>query len=110
MSLLHKRNAEVAGLDPLSSAPISKAFYNLLDEERERLRVKFDIAHFVATENLPFTKYSKICELEAHNGVDVGNSYTNETSEKEIIHYISESRGQELKRKLGDASFFLPTS
>ena len=74
MSLLRKRNAEAAGLDPLSSTPIAKAFNNLPDEEREKLRVKFDIAHFVATENLPFTKYSKICELEAHHGVELGNS------------------------------------
>ena len=106
MSLLRKRNAEAAGLDPLSSTPIAKAFNNLPDEEREKLRVKFDIAHFVATENLPFTKYSKICELEAHHGVELGNSYTNETSGKEMIHYVAESRRQELMKKLGDASFF----
>ena len=37
MSLLRKRSAEVAGLDPLSSTRITKAFNNLPDEEREEL-------------------------------------------------------------------------
>ena len=48
MLLLKKRSAEATGLDPLSSPPIAKAFNNLANEEREKLRVKFNIAHFVA--------------------------------------------------------------
>jgi hypothetical protein len=106
ISLLRKRNAEAAGLDSLSSTPIAKAFNNLADEQREKIRVKFDIAHFVATANLPYTKYPKVCALEAHHGVEFGNSYTNETAGKEMIHYIAESRRQVLMKKLGDASFF----
>lgn len=39
-------------------------------------------------------------------GVEVGNSYTNETAGKEMIHCIAESRRQELMKRLGDASFF----
>ena len=58
------------------------------------------------SKNLLFTKYSQICALEANHGVEVGNSYTNETAEKEMIHYIAESRRQELMKRLGDASFF----
>ena len=72
--------------------------------------MKLDIAHFVASKNLAFTKYSKICALEAHHGVELGNSYTNETARKEIIHYIAESRKQELMTKLGDASLLLDES
>ena len=87
--LLKKRSAEAASLDPLSSTPIAKAFNNLADEKREKLGVKFDIARFVASENLPFTKYSQMCALEAHYGVEVGNTYTNETAGKEMIHYIA---------------------
>ena len=106
MSLLKKRSAQAASLDPLSSTPIAKAFNNLADEEREKLRVKFNITHFVASENLPFTKYSQICALKVHHEVEVGNSYTNENAGKEMIHYIAESRKQELMKRLGDASFF----
>ena len=106
MSLLKKHRAESAGLGPSSYAPIAQAFNKLSDEEREKLRCKFDIAHFVATENLPFAKYPKICELEAHHGVHLGTSYINENAGKEMIHYIAESRRQDLMMKLANAKFF----
>ena len=50
--------------------------------------------------------YHQICELEAHHGVCLGTSYVNETVGKEMIHYIDESRRQELKQKLAQAKFF----
>ena len=50
MSLLRKRSTTSAGLDPLASSasPIVRAFVTLSDEEKEKLRVKFTTAHFVA--------------------------------------------------------------
>lgn len=106
MSLLKKQHAGSAGLGPSAYAPITKAFNKLSDEERGKLRLKFDIAHFVATENLPFTMYAKICELEVHHRVDLGTYYINENAGKEMIHYIAESRRQELMTKLANAKFF----
>ena len=50
--------------------------------------------------------YHQICELEVHHGVCLGTSYVNETVGKEMIHYIDESRRQELKQKLAQAKFF----
>ena len=72
MPLLRKRFAELAVLDVVSTTPIGMALNNLSDEERVKLRV---VAYFVACENLPFTKYSKIYELKTHHGVDVSQSY-----------------------------------
>ncbi len=57
-------------------------------------------------ENLTFTKYPKVCELEARHGVRVGTSYVNENAGKELIHYIAESRRQELKQRPANAKFF----
>ena len=56
MSLLNKQRAESLGLGLASYAPITKALNTLSEDERERLKVKFDIAYFVATEKLPYTK------------------------------------------------------
>ncbi len=106
MTLLKQQQSQSAGLGPSSYAPIAQAFTKLSDDEREKLRVKFDIAYFVATENLPYTKYPKICELEARHGVRVGMSYVNENAGKEFIHYITESRRQELTQTLDNAKFF----
>ena len=77
----------------------------ILFSKKEKLQAKFNIAHFVASENLPFTKYSKICELEAQE-VELGNSNNNENAGKEMFHYIAESRRQELLEKDADAAFF----
>ena len=106
MLLMRKQQSKAAGLPPQSYAPIAQALNKLMDNEREKLRNKFDIAHFVATQKLPFTMYPQICELEVHHGVCLGTSYINETAGKEIIHYIAESRRQELKQKLAQAKFF----
>ena len=76
MMLLKKEQSQSSGLGPSSYAPIAKALTVLPEGNKASLRVKFDIAHFVATEKLAFTKYPRICELEAHHGVDMGTSYT----------------------------------
>ena len=63
MKLLEKVCSKSAGLGPSSSTPIAQAFNKLGYDEREKLQVKFDKAYFVATENVPYTKHPKICEL-----------------------------------------------
>ena len=75
MHLLKKDQAVAQGLGPSAYAPIARALTSLSDDERQRLRFKFDIAHFVATEKLSFLNYPQICVLEAHHGVDLGASY-----------------------------------
>ena len=106
MSLLKKRRAVSTGLGPLSYAPIAQAFTKPSNDEREKVRVKFNIAYFMARENLPYTKYPRICELEARHGVSVGTSHVNETAGKEFIHYIAKARREELKQRLFNAKFF----
>ena len=73
MSLLRKRSTTSAGLDALASStsPIVRAFVTFSDEEREKLRVKFTTAHFVACENLPINKdffcvTGHMCHLSNH--------------------------------------------
>ena len=105
MSLLKKQRAQSAGLGPSSYAPIAKAFNTLSEDEREKLKVKFDIAYFVATEKLPYVKYPKICALEAHHGVHIGSSYRNLMAGKEFIHYLAEAQRHDLLQKLVNAKF-----
>ena len=106
MSLLNKERAESSELDPVSYALIVKAFNKLPEDERERLKVKFDIVYFVGTEKLPFTSYPKICELETRHGVQVGTSYRNENAGKDFMHYIAMAKRQVLLQKLTKAKFF----
>ena len=87
MILLEKEHAVEKGLGPASYAPIARALKKLADDERQRLRYKFDIAHFVATEKLFYLKHHQICELERHHGVNLGTSYINEAAGNTFIHY-----------------------
>ena len=50
MSLLKKQRALSIDLGPSSYAPIAQVFARPSDEEREKLRAKFDIAYFVGVE------------------------------------------------------------
>ena len=106
MSLLKKERAEASGLAPASYAPIAKAFNTLPEDERERLKVKFDIAYFVATEKLAFTKYPKICDIEARHGVRVGTTYRSDMAGKDFMHYIAEGKRKDLLQMLAKATFF----
>ena len=110
MSLLKKQRAEASGLSLASYAPIAKAFNTLSEDERERLKVKFDIAYFIATENIAFTKYPKICDLEARHGVRLGSTYRNDIAGKDFVHYIAEAKRNDLLQNLAKAKFFFSSA
>ena len=71
MLLLRKSQAQAKGLDASTYTPIAKALHQISEGDGKTLRVKFDIAHFIATQQLAFTNYSTLCQPEAKHGVDV---------------------------------------
>ena len=68
-----------------------KHWVRFLRTSSQKLRLKFDVAFFIASEQLPFTKYPWICELEQRYGVKLGAAYLNNKSCKEFTHYIAET-------------------
>ena len=106
MLLLRKSQAQARGLDATAYAPIAKALHQMSEGDRQTLGVKFDIAHFVAIQQLAFTNYPALCELEAKHGVDVGTAYRNQNAGKTFCHFIAESRRQQLIENLSNAQFF----
>lgn len=69
MMLLQKSQAQSRGLDTNAYAPIAKALHKIPKGDKGALRVKFDIAHSVATQKLAFTNYPVLCQFEAKHGV-----------------------------------------
>ena len=106
MNLHKKATARANGLDSTSYAPIARALNAVSAEEQAMLQAKFNIAYFMATEQLAFKKYPRLCKLEARHGVTVGASYTNVNACKEFIHYIAESNRKEFNSIFSNASFF----
>lgn len=60
----------------------------------------------MASEKLPYTKYSPICKLEAMYGMTLGNAYLNNNAGKEFIHYIAKSKQNELPTTVDKVTFF----
>ena len=106
MNLQRKVLACSKGLGAAAYAPIAQALSTLSEGEQSKLRLKFDIAFFVASEQLPFTKYPAICELEERHGVNLGAAYVNNNACKEFTHYIAESKRQALITTISNAPFF----
>ena len=64
----------------LKSTPFGKAFASATTEESSRVGKLglFDAAYMLAKEEMPFTKYPAIVELEKRHGVSLGSTYGTE--------------------------------
>ena len=89
INLLKREQPRVINTPRSSYAPIAQLLSKIPQLEREQVKRKFDIAYFLAKEKLSYRKYPCLCELEAHHGVSIGTSYTNEIAGKTFSHYIS---------------------
>ena len=85
-------------LPSYAATPLGKAFFKLNQQERERERVKklIEIAFVVAKEELPFTKFVPIAQLEKRHGVELGQTYMNDHACAEFIDSIAEVYEEEL--------------
>ena len=101
-----RHEARSKGLDARTYAPIVKALQQIPESDKKTLRIKFDIAHFVVTQRLPFPNYPTLCQLEAKHGIDVGTAYRNQNAGKMFCHFIAESKTEQLVEKLAKAQFF----
>ena len=72
----------------------------------ENTQKKFNVAFFVAKEELPVAKYTKILELEEKHGVVIGTAYRNERSGGIFMDYISKWYEDKLKSVLLNRNFF----
>ena len=70
------------------------------------LKRKFDVAKFVAAENLPLTIFAKICDLEKHHGVNIGTSYLSDHSCRDFVDFIAKAQRHSLKEMIKERTFF----
>ncbi len=87
MNFQRKEQVQAQGASVICYSPIARSLNTLPDEDRGKLRRKFEIDYFVAAEQLVFRKYLRICALEAKHGVDLGSSYLHENSGKQFVRY-----------------------
>ena len=64
MALLQREIAAATGQSSTSNAPIVVVLTSLCEDEKVRLRHKFDIAYWLAVEKIPFRKFPSVCDLD----------------------------------------------
>ena len=106
MTLLCREQATASGHSVMADGPIVVALNSMSNEEKERIRHKFDIAYVLAMEKISFRKFPSFCELEARHGVNIGSSYTTETAARSFIHFIAETKRNKLTLSLQQGKFF----
>jgi len=92
MSLHYKESGSTAKVSEPSSSDVCTMLQRRSERDQDRLRKQFDIAYFVATHKLAFSKYKAICNLESSHGVDIGTSYVNENAGKTFCKFIAKAR------------------
>ena len=71
-------------------------------KDYERTKKKFDVAYFIAKEEMPMVKFESILSLEERHGVDIGTAYRNRNSGGIFVDSINNS----LVDKLEKAQFY----
>lgn len=88
-------------------APIAKAFHRLDSGTEALLSKKFEIAYFIAKQNLSFLKMGPLCELlERLSGSSIGLTYRNDKACSSFVHYIAKDLQLQLLDTLSKVSFF----
>ena len=88
------------------ATPIGRAIAGASREEMARVSKLFDLAYVLAKEELPFSKYPALVEVEKRHGVATGNTYITEHKCQEFTCIIGESMRNELLASLKTAKYF----
>ena len=106
MALLQRKAAAATGQSSTSNSPIIVALTSLSEDEKVRLRHKFDKVYWLAAEKISFWKFPSICDPETQHGAKIGTTYTTGTAAKSCTGYIAHAQRNELAVKLQKAKFF----
>lgn len=85
-------------LPSYAATTIGRAIFKLNETEKGRISKLLEIAYVIAKEELPFTKFAQIANLEKKHGVDLGVTYLNDHACAEFIDSIAEVYEEELNQ------------
>ena len=100
---LGQQYAEKRGADQHS---IQNSFAVQNKRVQKQIIKKFEIAYFVAKEELPLTKYQSLIELEEHHSIDHGNAYRNRIECGIFIDSIGDVFKADLHKAVSNANFY----
>ena len=94
---------------PASEGTLSAVFQKMRSQNdkdaQKEMTIKINTAYFVAKEELPFTKYKGLVQLQKKNGLEVGVTYANDTKCAEMTGVIGKLLADDVSKKLKEAHF-----
>lgn len=85
---------------------ITTGIVNMQASDLANTKIKFDVAYFIAKEELPLSKFPKLLQLEERHGVTIGTAYRNDMSCSTFIAHIGEETERNLREQLSSVKFF----
>ena len=85
----------------LRSTPIGRAVASASSEEKDCVSCLFEVAYMISREEMPFTKFPAILELDKRHGVCLGQTYHTEHKCQEFASIIGETMSDDLVEALG---------
>ena len=84
----------------LRSTPIGRAVASASSNEKDRVSRLFEVAYMISREEMPFTKFPAIVELDKRHGVCLGQTYHTEHRCQEFTSIIGETMSDDLVEAL----------
>ena len=75
--------------------PLAKRSRKLTSQQQDKLAYLFNTAHSVAMHNWSLKDFKPLCELQAKNGVLIGDNYQNHAGVTNFINSIAEVQRQD---------------
>ena len=83
-----------------------KAAFSKRDQETEaRLHKLFNTAFYIASENLAFSKFKGLCDLQEKNGLDFGSQYKNDKACRDFVEHIAAVEKEQSQEEIKNARF-----
>ena len=105
MSVVERAEALTATMSP-GQQLITAGIANMQSADLAKTKLKFEVAYFIAKEELSLTKYPELLKLEEKHGVEIGSSYRNRISCANFIYHIGQELAEKLEEKLRNVNFF----
>ena len=99
------RNVTMTLQDIYRSTPLGKAIAGANAEDHTRLKKLFEVAYFVAAEELPFAKYPGLVDLEKRHGVSLGSTYCTPHKCSEFVEIVGETMRDSVLQEMKSSKF-----
>ena len=96
MQRLDMERKRAQGIPQVDYSPIIQCMTRLNEDERKKLKGKFEICYMLARESLAFVEYVPLHALSERHEVSLGQNYKTPDSAKLFTHCIAESQRKSL--------------